>query len=146
MTVRDVFRVGLMAVAAVCLWSAPALSQTTSPAVKKEVAPRTSPSSGVEMFNAYCAACHGGAGKGDGPAAASLKTKPANLSELAKNNRGNFPIQRVEQTLRFGVQTPAHGSSDMPTWGDTFRVMGDEGTVRLRIANLIDYLKTLQVK
>jgi hypothetical protein len=34
----------------------------------------------------------------------------------------------------------------MPTWGTAFRMMGDEATVRLRIANLSSYLQTMQVK
>jgi mono/diheme cytochrome c family protein len=117
-----------------------------TPQVKKQVAPRTPVESGEEMFKAYCAACHGPAGKGDGPAAVALKTRPADLSALAKKNGGTFPASDVERVLRFGVAQPAHGSSEMPTWGDAFRVLGDEATVRLRIANLSSYVQTLQVK
>jgi mono/diheme cytochrome c family protein len=117
-----------------------------APQVKQQVAPKTPVGSGEEMFKAYCIACHGPAGKGDGPAATAMKTKPADLSALAKKNGGTFPAADVERVLRFGVALPAHGSSDMPTWGTAFRMMGDEATVRLRIANLSSYLQTLQVK
>jgi mono/diheme cytochrome c family protein len=116
-----------------------------TPAVKKTVAPRTSVSDGAAMFRTYCTACHGMTGQGNGPAAAALKTPPANLSLLTKNHGGTFPVADVERVLRFGVNVTAHGSTDMPTWGDAFSQMGDESSVRLRIANLVSHLQTLQV-
>jgi hypothetical protein len=48
--------------------------------------------------------------------------------------------------LEFGVVVPAHGSTDMPTWGSTFRVMGDEASVRQRVTALTRYLESIQVK
>lgn len=44
----------------------------------------TSPASGKQMFVNYCASCHGADGKGDGPAAAALKTPPQTSRFLAK--------------------------------------------------------------
>ena len=55
----------------------------------------------------------------NGPAASALKVAPANLTQLAKNNGGKFPADRVAQVLRAG-KSPAHGSSDMPVWGPLF--------------------------
>jgi len=55
-----------------------AMAQT----VKTATVQPTPAYSGSEMFKEYCAVCHGGLGKGDGPAAAALKKTPANLSEL----------------------------------------------------------------
>ena len=147
MALGSMMRTFVMLLAAASFVAPAALAQTAgAPAVKKTVAPRVPPDSGSGMFSAYCAACHGPAGKGDGPAAKALAKPPANLSMLTANNGGKFPVQKVEQTLRFGVQNPAHGSSDMPTWGPTFQAMGDEATVRLRIANIISHLETLQGK
>ena len=51
--------------------------------VKKVPIQRTSAASGEEMFDAYCAACHGKDGKGNGPAAAELKMPPPDLTTLA---------------------------------------------------------------
>jgi len=42
-----------------------------------------SPTSGKEMFHAYCAACHGMDAKGDGPAASVFRRRPSDLTKLA---------------------------------------------------------------
>ncbi len=46
--------------------------------------------SGQEMYKQFCAACHGADGKGDGPAASNLKTRPSDLTTLAKRHEGSF--------------------------------------------------------
>jgi cytochrome c553 len=43
-------------------------------------------------YIASCATCHGEDGKGNGPLSAELKTRPADLTVLAKKNNGVFPI------------------------------------------------------
>jgi mono/diheme cytochrome c family protein len=116
-----------------------------APAAKGQAA-RGPADQGAEMYRGYCGPCHGAKGLGDGPAAAALKAKPTDLSRLAANNKGQFPAQRVAMVLEFGVNVPAHGSTDMPTWGSTFRVMGDEATVRQRVTALTRYVETLQAK
>jgi mono/diheme cytochrome c family protein len=129
-------------------WSAPARSQEPAkrPQIKGTVAPATPIDSGAAMFNAYCAACHGVRGEGDGPAAKALKQAPPNLRTLAQRNNGTFPSAQVQAVLKFGVSYPAHGSSDMPVWGPTFRALdADSGTVMLRIANLTEHVKSLQL-
>jgi mono/diheme cytochrome c family protein len=101
---------------------------------------------GASMYRGYCAPCHGMKGVGDGPVAASLKTRPTDLTRLTAANRGQFPAERVSMVLAFGVAVPAHGSTDMPTWGDIFRVMGDEAQARQRVSALTRHLESLQVK
>src|SRR3954447_4628052 len=83
--------------------------------IKSVSATPTSPASGKEMFNAYCASCHGLDAKGSGPAAAALKTMPADLTALAKATGGKFPGMRVLSSIQGG--SSAHGSKDMPVWG-----------------------------
>lgn len=39
---------------------------------------------GKALYDKNCASCHGAGGKGDGPAAKAFKTKPSDLSALAK--------------------------------------------------------------
>ena len=126
--------------------TASAQPATGVPTVKRTVAPNIRPDSGVEMYKAYCAACHGLDGKGNGPAAPAMKVMPTDLTKLAANHDGKFPAKDVEDVLRFGSALPSHGSADMPTWGMTFRVMGDEAITQMRITNLIHHLETLQAK
>ncbi len=106
-----------------------------------------SPASGKEMFVNYCASCHGGDGKGNGPAAAALKTAPTNLTALSEKNGGSYPAMRISSMLR-DAGVPAHGSKEMPVWGPLFRSVsgGDEGQVQQRISNLTKYVETLQTK
>ena len=121
---------------------------------KSQVKP-FSPVSGAQMFKKYCAICHGPAGKGDGPVAAALKRVPPDLTRLAQRHDGKFPDDYVANVLRNGVKNPAHGSGKMPVWGPIFESMDrwkaacpclDEIPTTVRIANLTDYLKSIQQK
>lgn len=118
------------------------------PTIKKGVIKPTSPSSGSEMYTNYCAVCHGLSGKGDGPAAVALKAPPPDLSGMTRKNGGKFPSERVASALNLGVKLPAHGSPDMPVWGPLLRSLNasNDGEVKLRVANLVEYVESLQVK
>jgi mono/diheme cytochrome c family protein len=123
-----------------------AASNDDQKAIRQGPARRTSSSSGSEMYRAYCAACHGLGGKGDGPASSALKSVPTDLTQLAKRNSGKFPELQVFGAINGDRQVPAHGSKDMPVWGLVFRGMGDNGVsgAQLRIRNLTRYIKSLQ--
>jgi mono/diheme cytochrome c family protein len=102
-----------------------------------------------ELFLAHCASCHGPSGKGDGPAAKALKTPPSDLTTLAARNGGQFPEMKVLGAITAGPRIPSHGSAVMPVWGPMFREVTDAATeadVQLKIYNLMEYIKTLQVK
>ncbi|HLJ77166.1 MAG TPA: cytochrome c [Acidobacteriaceae bacterium] len=121
----------------------------TGTQIKTVPVKQTSPASGKQMYETYCAVCHGMDGRGTGPAAVALKDAPTNLVQLAKQNGGNFPDAHVYAVLQFGVENSAHGSKDMPVWGPALRSL-NEGTPtssmleHQRIANLTNYLKSLQ--
>lgn len=118
-----------------------------TPQMKKVPVQKTSPASGEEMYTNYCAACHGKDGKGKGPAAPALKSAPTDLTALTAKNKGTFPDFRVAQTIEGSDTVAAHGSKEMPVWGQIFHEMGGgPGTDRLRVANLVAYVKTLQTK
>ncbi|MGA3294436.1 MAG: cytochrome c [Candidatus Acidiferrales bacterium] len=104
--------------------------------------------SGEQMYTQYCAACHGANAKGNGPLASLLKVAPSDLTTLAKRHAGKFPYDYVSSVLKFGPGLPAHGSSDMPTWGPLFRYFDkqNERVVQQRIKNLCNYLASLQGK
>ena len=124
-----------------------AFAQTPAkaPVVEKVGAPVTRSSDGRQQFDSYCAPCHGKAGKGDGPAAASLTPKPADLTQLSKKygKAGAFPSKDFEDKLNGMAMSPAHGNSDMPVWGPIFRQMGND---QLRFYNIRQYVESLQAQ
>jgi mono/diheme cytochrome c family protein len=108
----------------------------------------TSPTSGADMYKAYCAVCHGDNGKGNGPAATALKTMPTDLTTLSKNNGGKFPDLKVASMIRGEGNVAAHGTPEMPIWGQLFWGMshGHEGEVQQRVSNLTKYIGSMQEK
>ena len=120
----------------------------TAPTVKHVPITNTPSNSGKEMFNSYCAVCHGKDGKGAGPAASAMKTPPTDLTLLAQKNGGKYPGPHIAAVIRGQASTPSHGSQDMPVWGPLFSSIsqGHEGQVQQRVANLVSYIETLQAK
>ena len=55
-----------------------------------QAAAGTSAGTGSGLFTNYCASCHGVDARGDGPAAASLRVPPTDLTRLARANRGEL--------------------------------------------------------
>ncbi len=117
------------------------------PTIRQVPPSHTSPASGKQMFETHCAACHGLDGRGGGPAVAALKTPPPDLTTLTIRAEGKFPELRVYQTIRGDVELSAHGSKDMPVWGNVFSSMSrDESQLQLRLANLTKYIESIQSK
>ena len=110
--------------------------------------PATSPTSGSQMFHAYCADCHGHDAKGNGPLVAVLKVVPPDLTTLAQRNQGKFPVEQVSRIIRGPSGNAAHGSREMPIWGPVFRNMdkGHKGGAEVRIKTLTSYIASLQVR
>lgn len=146
---RSTLLTGMLFSAALFLTSALVThSQTT---VKRAPITSTSPASGEEMYNAYCAVCHGTSGKGNGPAASALKTSPPDLSTLAQSHGGKYPTNYVKAVLRFGQEkVPAHGTKEMPIWGPALASISEDSaaspTMTMRVNNLTQYIGTLQAK
>ncbi|HJV90002.1 MAG TPA: cytochrome c [Holophagaceae bacterium] len=124
----------------------PALAQDTN--LKQVPPPYTPPTSGEAIYTAYCASCHGVKGLGDGPVVPHLKTPPPNLITLAQRNQGQFPQVAVSESIVGESLHRSHGTSGMPVWGPIFRSIDgrSEGATKIRVHNLIEYLKSLQVK
>jgi mono/diheme cytochrome c family protein len=125
-----------------------AATAPSTPTVKHVPINRAPVNSGKDMFNSYCAVCHGTDAKGAGPAASAMKTNPVDLTALAKKSGGKYPASHVAAVLRGQAITASHGSQDMPIWGPLFSSIsqGHEAQVQQRIANLVDYIGTLQTK
>lgn len=126
-----------------------AAAQETTPKIKAVPIQPTSPASGQQMYTTYCAVCHGADGTGNGPAASALKAPPVDLTTLSQKNGGVFPTDHMYSVLQFGMNNPAHGSSEMPIWGDLLLTLhktspDSEMMVHQRIVNLTRYLKEMQ--
>lgn len=114
---------------------------------------------GKREYENSCAFCHGKDGKSTGAINDLLKKSPADLTTLAKKNKGVFPFDRVYAVIDGREIITAHGDRDMPAWGDRYNsdsvkaaeyymdVPYDaEMFTRSRILSLIDYLNRIQVK
>ena len=99
-----------------------------------------------------CAACHGADGRGGGPLAGELVTRPSDLTRLAEQNGGEFPYWRVFAVIDGRYVVPGHGDRDMPVWGRQFlegdvQARGPKGGEKAttdRIFELTNYVRSLQ--
>lgn len=116
---------------------------------QRQPAPSLVPESlaGSDSFEFYCASCHGRTGTGDGPIASALRSRPADLTTLARRNDGKFPRDRVIAFVTgTGRALAAHGPTEMPVWGPLFRAFDpSDARVRQRIENLVTHVESLQV-
>jgi mono/diheme cytochrome c family protein len=110
---------------------------------------------GREDFATFCAACHGAGGKGDGPAAAGLDRKPADLTGLSARNGGAFPGTRVMAKIwGYTGARPGHRDegSPMPEFGpllqgDLVPYDGGDGIATptpARLVGIAEHLRVLQ--
>ena len=79
------------------------------------VAPRHDPMAGDAVWAGYCEACHGPEGKGDGPAAAALDPKPADLSRapVVGEDGGPPPRSRYVVIMKGSPGTAMVGYQDV---------------------------------
>ncbi len=125
-----------------------ALAQEPPTTMKKVPVHATQSITGKDLYQEYCAVCHGPAGKGDGPAAGALKAPLPDLTQISRKNGGKFPELRVQHIINGEADVPAaHGSKDMPIWGYIFRHMGANPDIgNVRVHNLMMYIEEIQAK
>ncbi len=112
---------------------------------------------GQREYENNCAVCHGIVGKGDGILAGYLTQQIPDLSVLAKNNGGVFPVARMLDVIDGREAVAAHGLRDMPVWGDEYNAQAMSGRlgeysaagdvdafVKGRVLALVEYISTLQ--
>ena len=107
-------------------------------------------------YEANCASCHGAGGKGDGVLKPYLTKGATDLTVLARQNGGVFPMNRVYEVIDGRTDVKAHGGRDMPVWGRDYNVKAAEyymdvpydpdAYVRGKILSLIDYIYRMQAK
>jgi mono/diheme cytochrome c family protein len=103
---------------------------------------------GHRYFVRYCASCHGTDGLGDGPVAKSLATPPANLRKLGDKYGMPLPAHRIAELIDGRDTARAHGSHEMPVWGEKLYELGHGEKGEKGIGDVIDkiiaYLNTIQ--
>ena len=109
---------------------------------------------GATEFINSCASCHGTDGKGAGFLTRIFRgVDPGDLTQLAVNNDGKFPFDRVFEVIDGRAEIAAHGDRKMPVWGDRYweGAMSEYGPdelnrqrARTRILELVYYLQSIQ--
>ena len=109
------------------------------------------PDPGETAFLEHCAGCHGAGAAGDGPIAALLTVEVPDLTVLAAENGGAFPMLEVVHVID-GRSTRAGHGGPMPVFGALLKgeggvLDGPGGTpviTRGIILSLAYYLEGLQ--
>jgi mono/diheme cytochrome c family protein len=101
---------------------------------------------GKITYQRYCTPCHGQAGRGDGSLAGDLRTPVPDLTGLTRRNNGAYPFDRVVSLIDGRTPARAHGTSDMPAWGETFKKTEGTGASSpdAAVRNLAHYIWSLQ--
>ncbi len=103
---------------------------------------------GKNYFLRYCASCHGVDGAGDGPVAKALLRAPANLRMLGDKYGMPLPAIRLARTIDGRDEISAHGTREMPVWGEKLYEAGEAKRGELGITEVIGkiiaYLNTIQ--
>lgn len=103
---------------------------------------------GSAQYLRNCAVCHGPLAQGDGPLAEMLTRRPPDLTLLSVNNDGEFPFWRVYEVIDGRDMPLAHGTRDMPIYGNEWRGEGSgilgETLLRGRIMEIMLYLRSIQ--
>ncbi|HTE40745.1 MAG TPA: c-type cytochrome, partial [Steroidobacteraceae bacterium] len=76
--------------------------------------------SGAQLFQRYCASCHGVAGRGDGPVAGFIRVEVPDLTLLMRSQGNAYSRERIEKIVDGRFLIGAHGTRAMPIWGEGF--------------------------
>ncbi len=99
-------------------------------------------------YESYCMSCHGTEAKGDGPVADLLTVSPPDLTLLSKQNNNAYPATLVYNQIDGRADTKAHGTREMPLWGNIWSEkdgmpQSDEQT-DIQISELVEYIRSIQ--
>jgi mono/diheme cytochrome c family protein len=106
--------------------------------------PTRYPEHAPDLYNHYCATCHGLEGRGDGPVAAALSPPPADLT------RSTARIPELMRVIDGRRTVRAHGTAAMPVWGEIFErsLIGEPRRRRQaleQVRALAEYVRRMQV-
>jgi mono/diheme cytochrome c family protein len=104
-------------------------------------AQRVLPPNGSDLFQRHCAACHGTAARGNGPAARVLKTPVPDLTLIVVRDNGFDPVH-----VRRHIEG-AYVVDPMPEWHTVWHTTYDSTAMEsLVAANLTTYVESVQAK
>ena len=114
---------------------------------KKAPVTYASPSDGQQLYVHYCGSCHGVDLKGTGPASSAMKGAVPDLTTWAKRNGGKFDAQKMVDIVTGVQELPAHGTKDMPVWGQVLdTVYPNKAVTNMAVDNLVQFIKAKQVQ
>ena len=104
---------------------------------------------GAELYQRFCASCHGESGRGDGPVASSLLVAVPDLTQISRRYGNRFPVEQLREIVDGRSNVIAHGTREMPVWGYEFwweegADIQAESAARAIIEELLAYLRTIQ--
>lgn len=111
--------------------------------------PVYSSAAGSITYRTYCANCHGSDARGEGYIAPTLRVPPTDLTRLAADNGGVFPEDKVRAQIDGRTEVRAHGSREMPIWGEIF-VWPEQDSperrahVERKIGELVAFVESIQ--
>jgi mono/diheme cytochrome c family protein len=106
---------------------------------------------GAQLFQRFCASCHGKGADGNGPVAPFFKLRPPDLTQLARRSAGEFPAEKVRQIIDGRQRSLPHGAREMPVWGLELELADAQAAnprkqADANISLLVEYLRSIQVK
>ncbi len=142
-------RVAILALAVLAVpWLVSTL-QAQSPTPPAGADHRQLAAQGSVTYRVYCKNCHGVAARGDGNLAQYLSQPPSNLTTLARDAGGGFPVDHVYAAIDGRDLPPALGRREMPVWGEAFGATDEAAgltpdQIHTKIWGLVYYLESLQ--
>jgi mono/diheme cytochrome c family protein len=106
--------------------------------------------SGEQLYQRFCASCHGTDARGDGPVAPTLKVLVPDLTRLTRRQGEDFPMERMRRIIDGREILAAHGARRMPVWGYEFASAtvsepdAGEKEAGTLIDKLVEYLRSIQ--
>jgi len=129
-----------------CLISA---LQAEPPAPPKGLSRQQLAAQGSVTYRVYCKNCHGAAARGDGNLAQYLDQLPSDLTLLARDAGGGFPVSHVYVAIDGRDAPPVEGRREMPVWGEALGATEEAAglspdQIQTKIWGLVYYLESLQ--
>jgi mono/diheme cytochrome c family protein len=125
-----------------------ASEETAEPADVEETPSEVVALTGQQLYERHCQSCHGPEGKGQGSMTDELTKDLPDLTQLQAQNDGVFPEEYVRRMIDGREMISAHGTRQMPIWGNIWAssdgVPSEEQAARQRIDKLINFLRSIQ--